>query len=97
MEREYLVCEIKDCPLLPKIFKSGTQFEACQEENCIAFKNGECKHFNNTVYHIERVKLDDEYLSNCPDCNTCKNLNHSECPYNPKWGKEVVLNCYKYK
>lgn len=97
MKHEIMCCTIKDCPLLPRVFKSGTQFGVCREENCVAFDNGKCKQFNNSVFYLKKVEVHEDFsLYNYPNCNSCKNIKSDECPYKPKWGEEVIYNCYKF-
>ena len=44
------------------------------------------KALNNVIAHLE----DYEEILKLNDCNTCRNKN---CPYRPKWGERVRINC----
>ena len=44
------------------------------------------KVINNVIAYLE----DYEEILKLNDCNTCGNKN---CPYRPKWGERVRINC----
>jgi hypothetical protein len=44
------------------------------------------KALNNVIAYLE----DYEEILKLNDCNTCRNKN---CPYRPKWGERVRINC----
>ena len=44
------------------------------------------KVLNNVIAYLE----DYEEILKLNDCNTCRNKN---CPYRPKWGERVRINC----
>jgi hypothetical protein len=47
------------------------------------------KVLNNVIAYLE----DYEEILKLNDCNTCRNKN---CPYRPKWGERVRINCPLY-
>ena len=47
------------------------------------------KILNNVITYLE----DYEDLSSLNNCNSCRNEN---CPYRPKWGERVRINCPLY-
>ena len=44
------------------------------------------KVLNNVIAYLE----DYEEILKLNDCNTCRN---NKCPYRPKWGERVRINC----
>ena len=48
------------------------------------------KVLGNVIAYLE----DYEEILKLNDCNTCRNKN---CPYRPKWGERVRINCPLYK
>lgn len=47
------------------------------------------KVLNNVIAYLE----DYEDILSLNNCNTCRNKN---CPYRPKWGERVRINCPLY-
>ena len=47
------------------------------------------KTLQNVIAYLE----DYEDISNLNNCNSCRNKN---CPYRPKWGERVRINCPLY-